>query len=109
MNPITVFLGGPATPRHEHHLRDDQGARHDDPDADIDGRQHESRRGLGFGRTGQDCAGQCERASSAEQPLRATEKRLQGRRAPECSPANLTHRARGLVLLRKGPSGQAVC
>jgi regulator of protease activity HflC (stomatin/prohibitin superfamily) len=30
--------GGPATPRHEHHLRDDQGARHYDPDADIDGR-----------------------------------------------------------------------
>ena len=39
-----------AAARHEHHLRDDQGARRHHPDADIDGRQHESRGCAGVGR-----------------------------------------------------------
>ena len=40
---------GAATSRHEHHLRDGQGARHHDLDADRDDRQHEPGRRLGAG------------------------------------------------------------
>ena len=44
--------GGPATSRHEHYLRDDQGARRHHPDADVHGRCDESGRGAGPGRPG---------------------------------------------------------
>jgi nitrite reductase/ring-hydroxylating ferredoxin subunit len=40
----------PAIACHEHHLRDDKGARHHDPDPDVDGRQHEPCLGSGAGR-----------------------------------------------------------
>jgi hypothetical protein len=36
--------------RHEHHLRNDERARDDHPNPDIDGRQHESSLGAGSGR-----------------------------------------------------------
>jgi hypothetical protein len=108
MNPITVFLGGPATPRHEHHLRDDQGARHCDPDADIDGRQHEFRRSLGIGGAGQDRTSRCNWVTAAEQPFHATEKRFQSRRAFTCLPVNLMHGPRGLGAVAQGVRGWIV-
>src|SRR5580704_11653182 len=37
----------PATACHEHHLRDDKGTRHHDPDPDVDGRQYEPCLGSG--------------------------------------------------------------
>ena len=86
---------GAAAPRHEHHLRDHQGARHDDPDADLDGRQHEPSRGLGFGWAGQGRAGQCNWIAAAEQPLHAAEKRFQSRRDFTCRPANMTRSWKG--------------
>src|SRR5205085_1670163 len=39
--------GGAAFALDEHHLRDDEGTRGDDPDSDLDGRQHEYRRPAG--------------------------------------------------------------
>jgi hypothetical protein len=47
MNPITVFLTITCiATRREYYLRDNEGARRHDPDADSHGRQHESRGGL---------------------------------------------------------------